>query len=183
MTDPFTDAWQLCDDHGMVSDTPVAPGTPGIAFDPDLTYRKLLNNLRGYMGLEPYTAQLRCTGSVHLAGLHIRCTSPAHQPTKATGMRSIFRYEVPVDDAWHTIRTTINIGGYQVKIIKEVRRPHGCTAELATIAEDLWLGSIVECSCGQQYVRRDDQRDGLYWAPLAAAPGGTPYEPGGTGRE
>ncbi len=55
-----------------------------------------------------------------------------------------------------------------MKIIKDVRRPHGCTAELATIAEELWIGSIVECSCGQRYVRQENQRDGMYWAPLAA---------------
>ncbi len=52
-----------------------------------------------------------------------------------------------------------------MKIIKEVRRPCDCTAELAAITEDLWLGSIVECSCGQQYIRRDSQRDGIHWAP------------------
>jgi len=59
-----------------------------------------------------------------------------------------------------------------MKIIKEVRRPHGCTAELATIREDLWIGSIVECSCGQRYERRENQLDGMYWAPLPA-PAGT----------
>lgn len=66
-----------------------------------------------------------------------------------------------------------------MKIIKEVHRPHGCTAELATIAEDLWIGSIVECSCRQRYERRENQRDGMYWAPLPAPSDGWPYEPGG----
>jgi hypothetical protein len=57
------------------------------------------------------------------------------------------------------------------KIIKDVRRPHGCTAELATITEDLWIGSIVECSCGQRYERRErreNQMDGFYRAPIPA---------------
>ncbi len=58
-----------------------------------------------------------------------------------------------------------------VEIIKEVRRPHGCTAELATVTEDLWVGSVVKCSCGQRYERRENQRDGLYWAPVAASEG------------
>lgn len=58
------------------------------------------------------------------------------------------------------------------KIIKQVRRPHGCTAELAAITEDLWIGSIVECSCGQRYERRENQLDGSYWEPLATNGGG-----------
>jgi hypothetical protein len=28
----------------------------------------------------------------------------------------------------------------------------------------LYLGSVVECSCGKQFIKRDDQRDGNYWA-------------------
>lgn len=71
MTDPFTLEVQLCDDAGMVSNERVA-------------YLKLLNNLRARNGnpdaRKPYTGEpFVCTGSAHLAGQHIRCTSPAHQ--------------------------------------------------------------------------------------------------------
>ena len=81
--DPYTMEVRLCDDQGLVSDERVEPGSPGTSFDPDLTYRKLLNNLRArntnpdarapYEG-EPFV----CTGSAHVAGEHFRCTSPAH---------------------------------------------------------------------------------------------------------
>lgn len=42
---------------------------------------------------------------------------------------------------------------------------HRCTEE---IDEDpklkgLYIGSIVECSCGEWFIRREDQRDGEYW--------------------
>lgn len=81
--DPYTMEVRLCDDDGMVSDVRVAPGSPGTAFDPDLTYRKLLNNLRrrnrspDHRG--PYEGEpFPCTGSAHVAGRHVRCTSPTH---------------------------------------------------------------------------------------------------------
>lgn len=79
----FTMELRLCDDRGLVSDKPVEPGSPGTAFDPALTYRKLLNNLRARNGNPdargPYEGEpFQCTGSAHLAGEHIRCTSPAH---------------------------------------------------------------------------------------------------------
>lgn len=52
------------------------------------------------------------------------------------------------------------------KVIKAVKR-HSCHEELETVdAADLWLGSVVECSCGNRFERRDSQLDGLYWAPL-----------------
>ncbi|HTE67568.1 MAG TPA: hypothetical protein VK942_02230, partial [Actinomycetes bacterium] len=61
---PYTAEARLCDDAGMVSDERVAPGEPGTAFDPELTYRRLLNNLRRHTGLPPYDGPaLRCTGS------------------------------------------------------------------------------------------------------------------------
>lgn len=67
----------------MVSDERVEPGSPGTVFDPDLTYRKLLNNLRARNGnadaRKPYEGEpFHCTGSAHVAGEHVRCTSPAH---------------------------------------------------------------------------------------------------------
>lgn len=79
MTDPYTSSARLCDDDGLVSDERVPAGDPGTEFDPELTYRKLLNNLRAYTGLPPYEGEpFHCTGSVHLAGEHMRCTGPAH---------------------------------------------------------------------------------------------------------
>jgi hypothetical protein len=76
MNDPYTAEAPLCDDTGTVSDLPV---TPANAFDPDLTYRRQLNNLRAHAGLQPYEGPaFRCTGSAHLAGQHIRCGRPMH---------------------------------------------------------------------------------------------------------
>lgn len=80
-TDPYTMEARLCDDDGMVSDVRVPLGQPGTALDPELTYRRLLDNLRAVRGLPRYTGPaFGCTGSAHLAAEHIRCTSPAHQP-------------------------------------------------------------------------------------------------------
>lgn len=75
----FTAEVRLCDDDGMVSDAPVMAASPGTILDPELTYRKLLNNLRGHTGLPAYTGPpFTCTGDAHLAGEHFRCTSPIH---------------------------------------------------------------------------------------------------------
>jgi hypothetical protein len=83
MHDPYTMEVRLCDDTGLVSNERVEPDSPGTAFDPDLTYLKLLNNLRAHNAnldaRKPYDGEpFVCTGSAHLAGQHIRCTSPAH---------------------------------------------------------------------------------------------------------
>lgn len=52
------------------------------------------------------------------------------------------------------------------KVIKTVAR-HVCQEELADLDTSvLWIGSVAECSCGKQFVRRDDQRDGMYWAEV-----------------
>jgi hypothetical protein len=76
--DPYTTSRQLCDEDGIVSHKPVAE--PNV-FDADLTYYKQLNNLRRHSGFEPYEGEpFTCTGSAHLAGEHIRCTSIAHCP-------------------------------------------------------------------------------------------------------
>lgn len=89
MGDPYTMEVRLCDDEGLVSNERVAPGSPGTILDPELTYLKLLNNLRGHGGHEPFDGSpFPCTGSAHLAGQHIRCTSPAH------------RQGGPVDQRW-----------------------------------------------------------------------------------
>jgi hypothetical protein len=83
MTEPIE--IRLCDDNGLVSDEKVEPGSPGTIFDPELTYRKLLNNLRARNSdpdaRAPYTDEpFVCTGSAHLAGQVFRCTNPAHMP-------------------------------------------------------------------------------------------------------
>ncbi len=51
------------------------------------------------------------------------------------------------------------------RVIKEVGRPHDCHAELRRDLSnlDLWPGSVAECSCGNTFVLRDDQRDGPMW--------------------
>lgn len=68
---------RLCNDEGMVSDTPVEPGSHGSEFDPELTYLRLANNLRAHTGHPPVEA-FHCTGSMHAAGMLFHCTSPAH---------------------------------------------------------------------------------------------------------
>ena len=76
--DPFTMATRMCDDDGMVSAT-VATDMQGLA-NPELqrlTYLDKVNNMRRHTGLRP-VEPFACTGSAHLAGEHIRCTSPAH---------------------------------------------------------------------------------------------------------
>jgi hypothetical protein len=54
-TDPFTDAFQLCDDDGTVRRGAMHHGTA-----------------------------YPCTSHAHYAGMHIRCTSPAHQQPRLT---------------------------------------------------------------------------------------------------
>lgn len=73
---------RLCDDKGMVSHELV-----GDPIFPTLTFIKQINNLRAqtsplgeHRPVEPFL----CTGAAHLAGMEIRCTSPAHQPTTFT---------------------------------------------------------------------------------------------------
>lgn len=59
---PFTSEHQLCDDEGVV----------GGAF------LELHNRLRAMRHREPVLEPFQCTSHAHLAGEHIRCTSPAH---------------------------------------------------------------------------------------------------------
>lgn len=72
--DPYTMELRLCDDEGMVSherqDGHDGPGTGA-------TYIETLNFLKPVDG--QYTGEpFQCTGSAHLGGKHVRCTSPAH---------------------------------------------------------------------------------------------------------
>lgn len=74
--DTYTLEARLCDDNGMVSHE----RTPRNPVDPELTYIKQLNNLRSRTPeAAPYTGEpFLCTGSAHLAGMHIRCTNKVH---------------------------------------------------------------------------------------------------------
>ncbi|MDQ3933409.1 MAG: hypothetical protein M3340_02120 [Actinomycetota bacterium] len=111
MSDPYTMEVRLCDDAGMVSNERVKPGSPGTAFDPDLTYLRLHNNLAARNTnpdtRKPVTEPYACTGHAHLAGEHIRCTSPAHAPGLPDDLNRVLRDQsvvVPQDGAvWATI--------------------------------------------------------------------------------
>ena len=70
-------ALRLCDDDGYVSDERAAPQPASTL---NLTYLDMHNNMRAHTRpmLPPITEQFACTGSAHLGGEHIYCTSPAH---------------------------------------------------------------------------------------------------------
>lgn len=87
MDDDFTMQRRLCDNYGVVSDVRI-PGSPNL-FDPELTYLRQINNLRAHSGHPPVEAPFACTGSAHLAGEHIYCTSPAHQCLLCCGEGSV----------------------------------------------------------------------------------------------
>lgn len=89
--DPYTMELPLCDDSGMVSDEQV-PGT-------DFSYLARHRHLQGmtkrgqeYLKAHPEIGEKSwtCTGHAHLAGEHIRCTSPAHQSLPSTMSSPIF---------------------------------------------------------------------------------------------
>lgn len=50
----------------------------------------------------------------------------------------------------------------RARLIKETH-PHSCHEELRELG-DPYIGSIAECSCGQQYIRKEQQFDGRYWS-------------------
>lgn len=69
---------RMCDDEGMVSHDIVEGAN--LSASPTLTYLRLFNNLHGQTRSgNPTWEPFHCTGSAHLAGEHILCTSPAHQ--------------------------------------------------------------------------------------------------------
>lgn len=44
---------------------------------------------------------------------------------------------------------------------------HDCREEIADIDKpEYYLGSVAQCSCGQQFIKSDSQRDGIYWKDL-----------------
>lgn len=73
----FTMEVRLCDEQGVVGHDQYAGRFDG-------TYLEFMNHLRSMTSLPPYEgAPLACTGSAHLAGERIRCTSPYHLAVKA----------------------------------------------------------------------------------------------------
>jgi hypothetical protein len=80
--DPYTLRLRLCDDSGMVSYEP-SDSIMKLVVVPGETYLDRLNNLREMTwpkrAHDPVTEPFACTGSTHLAGEHIKCTSPAHR--------------------------------------------------------------------------------------------------------
>lgn len=50
------------------------------------------------------------------------------------------------------------------RIVKHTKRPHDCRAELGReIIEEIYFGTVVECSCGNQFMWVEHQIDGPYW--------------------
>lgn len=47
---------------------------------------------------------------------------------------------------------------------------HDCREEIADIDKpEYYIGSVAQCSCGQQFIKSDSQRDGIYWKELLPA--------------
>lgn len=85
MNDSYTVEMRLCDDAGMVSHELREGHKTGAIIQ---SYLDFLNNLRFMTGVERYEGKpFHCTGSAHLAGEHIRCTSPAHEMKEIRDMR------------------------------------------------------------------------------------------------
>lgn len=57
------------------------------------------------------------------------------------------------------------------RLIKATVR-HDCREEIARDMPDLvpYYGTVVECSCGNQFRWSDDQRDGPYWEQIRTKP-------------
>ena len=121
-SDSYTMELRLCDDDGMVSHVRVEPGSPGTLLSPDLTYLQLVNNLRARTGpigehkrvTEPFV----CTGSAHLAGEHIRCTSLSHGGEAALRWA---REEVLADPG----RSSVESSGMSAADLDAIRREFG----------------------------------------------------------
>lgn len=85
MNDDYTMDMRLCDDDGMVSGKEVKDDLgqmkPGASYLDRLNHLRSLSAFaRGEEHFERVTESFTCTGHAHLAGEHIRCTSPAHDP-------------------------------------------------------------------------------------------------------
>lgn len=83
--DPYTMELRLCDAGGVVSHEPPMDGpgqhTSHVSYLDRLNYLRLLTHYPD--SYERETEPFACTGSAHLAGHHIRCTSPAHEAERA----------------------------------------------------------------------------------------------------
>lgn len=83
MTEPYTMHMCLCDENGMVTGDYLA-------------HHNRLAEMSAYARGRTFTAvtePFACTGSAHLAGEHIMCTSAAHAYRQQLG------YEAPRPDA------------------------------------------------------------------------------------
>lgn len=88
--DPYTLHMRLCDDDGQVSHNPVDEFGMRVVVAGQ-TFLDRLNNLRSLTAPvgehRPITTPFVCTGHAHLAGEHIKCTSPAHERTDSAHLR------------------------------------------------------------------------------------------------
>lgn len=54
----------------------------------------------------------------------------------------------------------------QVRVVKAVRKPHDCSGIIKNAVEvgsdEYWLGTVIQCSCGDYYRVSDSQFDGIY---------------------
>jgi hypothetical protein len=110
--DAYTMELRLCDDTGMVS-LEAAPDCT-----PPKTYLDVLNVLRSHTKPfgehKPVTESFACTGSAHLAGQHIRCTSPAHAANHVDALDAALRSGDPISIGDNQYVTGTNINGWQV---------------------------------------------------------------------
>jgi hypothetical protein len=89
MSDDYTMALQLCDESGLVSDEQVdedgAP-FPHSYLQRHVHLQGLTQGGREFLKAHPECGEKSwpCTGHAHLAGQHIRCTSPSHARTDPT---------------------------------------------------------------------------------------------------
>ena len=110
-TDPYTMELRLCDDAGMVSNE-AAPDC-----QPAKTYLDVINTLRRHTKPfgehKPVEEPFACTGSAHLAGWHIRCTSPAHPANHVDAVDAALRAGDPIVVGDTTYVTGYPINGWQ----------------------------------------------------------------------
>lgn len=145
----MTENVRLCDDNGMVSDTPVEPGSHGTEFTPGLTYLRLLNNLRAHTGLPPVTEAFHCTGSAHLAGMEFHCTSPVHQQARRLAVDAAgYGWWWNDDGSWSMIRTNPDNSPIPRPVTFYVPAERAAS-ELDAVAEDL-LGVGDTAPSGEQ---------------------------------
>jgi hypothetical protein len=97
--DPYDIDLRMCDDAGLVSSEPVVDGDTldGSYIERFLRLKRMTSVGRENLRLKPEQAEggWGCTGHAHLAGLHIRCTSPWHRATVRELAGSLRPLEVP----------------------------------------------------------------------------------------